>query len=324
MALLALRFDFRNPDFVGVPMAERYEVALEMARWADGIGFDRLVLSEHHGEPDGFVSSPLTLAAAAAARTERIRIQIAAMVTSFHDPIRLAEDIATVDLLSRGRIEVVLVNGYAEREFTMFDQPMSRRAARTEELVRTLRQAWTGEAFEFRGREVRVTPKPHTPGGPPLILGGDSKPAAHRAARLGDFYMPSHAAPWEFYREECERLGKRDPGPFPGGDTSFFHLTRDPDGDWDRIAPHALHETNAYGKNSPEAEMGYVMVTDADQLRQGGHYRTITPTELLERIEKEGDQAFLVFHPMMGGIPPELGWQSLRLFQQEVLPHLDR
>lgn len=322
MALLALRFDFRNPDFAGVPMSERYSAALEMARWADGLGFDRVVLSEHHGEPDGFVSSPLTVAAAVAARTERLRVQIAAMVTSLHDPLRLAEDIASVDLLSQGRLDLVLANGYAEREFAMFDQPMSRRAKRTEELVHTLRQAWTGEPFEFRGRTVRITPRPHTPGGPPLVLGGDSEPAARRAARIGDYYMPSHAAPWQIYRDEVLQLGKPDPGPFFGGDTRFFHLTHDPDGDWERIAQHALHETNAYSKNSPEAEMGYVSVTDADELRRSGHYRTMTPDQLLEHVAEQGDQAFLVFHPMMGGISPELAWQSLHLFEKEVLPHL--
>ena len=178
MAYFGIRFDLRDPGFSGVPLADRYAAALDMAAWADRTGFVSLTLSEHHGSPDGYLPSPLPMAAAVAARTERISIQVAAMVAAFHDPLRLAEDAAVVDLLSGGRLELVIANGYVADEFAMFGVPMEERVARTTEAIEVLRRAWTGAPFEHRGRTVRVTPSPARPRGPKLAMGGSSEAAA--------------------------------------------------------------------------------------------------------------------------------------------------
>ena len=110
--MFALRFDLRNPAFAGVNMADRYAAAIEMAEWADRLGALQVVLSEHHGSENGYLPSPLPLVAAMAARTTNIRFNIAAMVAPFHDPLRLAEDIAVVDHLTRGRLDVIITGGY--------------------------------------------------------------------------------------------------------------------------------------------------------------------------------------------------------------------
>src|SRR5579884_366591 len=244
MALFGIRFDFRNPPRAGTTMAERYQAALDIVEWADRLGFVTVVLSEHHGSADGYLPSPLVMAGAMAARTRTIRIQIAAIVASLHDPLRLAEDIAVVDNLSGGRLDMVITNGYVASEFEMFDRRLSERARRTTETVETLRRAWSGDAFTFRGRQVRVTPSPAQPNGPALVLGGSTEAAARRAARIGDGFLPSSPQLWSYYTDELAKLGKPHPGPYPGGDTSFFHLAKDPDAGWDAIAPYALHEVN--------------------------------------------------------------------------------
>src|SRR5207237_747624 len=77
----------------------------------------------------------------------------------------------------------------------------------------------TGEPFEFRGRTVQVTPPPYRPGGPGIMLGGSSEPAARRAARIADGFIPSVPDVWDFYRDEVQRLGRPDPGPSPIGET---------------------------------------------------------------------------------------------------------
>jgi alkanesulfonate monooxygenase SsuD/methylene tetrahydromethanopterin reductase-like flavin-dependent oxidoreductase (luciferase family) len=326
MAFFGLRFDFRNPTFAGTTMAERYRAALDMAEWADNLGAVALILSEHHGSDDGYLPSPLPLAAAVAARTSSIRINLAALVASFHDPLRLAEDIAVVDLISEGRVDLIITNGYVGDEFTMFGQPIGRRAQRTTELVSVLRQAWTGEPFEYRGRTVTVTPRPHQEGGPKISLGGSTEPAARRAARIGDGFMPSTPEVWKFYRDEVIRLGRPDPGPHPGGSTDFVHLASDPDEGWERIAPHAMHEVNAYGAWMAAAGIsdtgGYVPAADADALRATGQYRVLTPDQMVAELTEQGPLAFVAFHPLMGGIPPELAWDSLHLFEHDVLPRL--
>jgi alkanesulfonate monooxygenase SsuD/methylene tetrahydromethanopterin reductase-like flavin-dependent oxidoreductase (luciferase family) len=203
---------------------------------------------------------------------------------------------------------------------------LSERPSCAEELVATLRAAWTGEPFTYRGRSVRVTPAPHQPGGPPISLGGSSAPAARRAARLGCGFMPSTPPVWDFYRDEVMAQGRPDPGPHMGGDTGFFHLATDADKGWAAVAPYALHEANSYGQWFADSGIGsvggFVPAADTDALRATGQYRVLTPDDLVAELTGGGPFAFALFHPMMGGIPPDLAWSSLRLFEEEVLPRV--
>ena len=324
MAFFGIRLDLRNPAFAGVDGADRYAAALDMAAWADKRGFALVNLSEHHGSPDGYLPSPLPMAAAVAARTERIAIYVAAMVASFHDPLRLAEDAAVVDLVARGRMRLVITNGYVAEEFAMFDVPLSERARRTTEMVTTLQQAWTGEPFAFRGRTVLVTPAPFTKGGPELVLGGSSDGAARRAARLGVGYQPSGGDTWPTFRAECAAVGRPDPGEYLGGTSAVTIVAADPDATWSAIAPYALHEANAYGAwaAAAGAATGYVEATDADELRASGQYQVVTPDSLVADLTAQGPFAFALLHPMLGGIPPDLAWESLLLLKREVLPRI--
>ena len=326
MALFGMRFDMRMPSTAPGTRTDRYQAAVDMAEWAESLGFVTSVVSEHHGAADGYLPSPLPLAAAIAARTVNTRIGIAAMVSSFHDPLRLAEDVAVVDLISGGRIDLTLTNGYVASEFEMFDVPLSRRAARTTEAVSTLKQAWTGEPFEFHGRTVKVSPTPAQPGGPPISLGGSVEAAARRAARIGDGFMPSIPELWEFYADECAKLGKPDPGPYMGGDTSVIHVANDVDQGWAELAPYAMHEVNAYGEWAAgagiEGATGFTRAEDSDALRATGQYRVVTPGELVAELTAKGPFAFCMLHPLVGGLPPELSWKSLKLIETEVIPNL--
>jgi alkanesulfonate monooxygenase SsuD/methylene tetrahydromethanopterin reductase-like flavin-dependent oxidoreductase (luciferase family) len=324
MAFFGIRFDLRNPAFAGTSMADRYKAALDMAEWADGLGLAMVTLSEHHGSPDGYLPSPLPMAAAIAARTKNIAIYVAAIVAAFHDPLRLAEDAAVVDLVSQGRLHLVVANGYVVEEFAMFDVPMGERAARTTEVIRVLQQAWAGAPFEHRGRTVQVAPTPFREGGPALMLGGSSDAAARRAARLGVGYQPSNSDSWDAFRAECAAQGRPDPGGYLGGDSTVVILASDPDATWDAVAPYALHEANAYGSWAAAAslETGYHGASDADELRASGQYRVVTPAQLVADLEAQGPFAFALLHPMLGGIPPELAWESLHLLEHEVLPRL--
>jgi alkanesulfonate monooxygenase SsuD/methylene tetrahydromethanopterin reductase-like flavin-dependent oxidoreductase (luciferase family) len=326
MARLGLRFDFRNPAFAGTSMAERYAAALDMVEWGDRLGFVSVLVSEHHGSDDGYLPSPITMLAAMAARTRRLRVQISALIAPLHNPLRIAEDLVVLDLISGGRLDLVVANGYVGAEFAMFGRALSERAARTTELVHTLRAAWRGEPFEFRGRTVRVTPSPCQPGGPKIILGGSSERAARRAARIADGFAPSVASLWDHYRDELRILGKPDPGPHRGGGTGFVHVTDDPDKGWAQIAAYAMHEVNTYGAWNLAAGTSkltsYTPVADAETLRTTGQYRALRPAELVEEINAKGAAGFTLLHPLMGGIPPALAWQSLQRFEAEVLPHL--
>jgi alkanesulfonate monooxygenase SsuD/methylene tetrahydromethanopterin reductase-like flavin-dependent oxidoreductase (luciferase family) len=249
---------------------------------------------------------------------------IAAVVASFHEPLKLAEDLAVIDAISGGRLDVVVANGYVLNEFAMFDRPVSERVARTTETLQTLQAAFTGEPFEFRGRTVQVTPAPATPGGPSLLLGGSTTPAARRAARLGVGFLPANRDVWADYRAGCVEEGRPDPGEWLGGDTSFIHVAEDVERGWEQIGPHALHEANSYGRWNAEAGLGaaggYVPFDDLDALRATGQYRVITPEQLIDELKAGGPFASAMLHPMMGGIPPAVAWESLRLIERDVLP----
>src|SRR5438105_4659593 len=245
--LFGLRFDFRNPEFAGTSMADRYAAALDIAEWADGLGCASIAVSEHHGSPDGYLPSPIAMLAAMTARTTNVRFLIAALIAPFHDPLRLAEDLVVLDNLSKGRVDLVVAGGYVREEFAMFGVPMNARVQRVTETVTTLKAAFTGAPFEYRGRTVQITPAPFRPGGPTVLLGGSSEPAARRAARIADGFIPSVPDVWEFYRDEVQLLGRADPGPSPIGENKVVALARDPEQGWEQMAPFFLHETNAYG-----------------------------------------------------------------------------
>ena len=316
-----LRFDFRNPPLARTTHAERYAAALDIAEWADRLGCVSVAVSEHHFSADGYLPSPLPMIAAMAARTTSVRFMVAALIAPFYDPLRLAEDMVVLDHLSRGRVDLIVAGGYVREEFAMYGVPMSERAGRVSETVATLRAAFTGEPFEFRGRTVQVTPPPYRPSGPGIMLGGSSEPAARRAARIADGFIPSVPDVWEFYRDEVQRLGRPDPGPSPIGENQTVALATDVDKGWKEMGPFFLHETNAYGTWQAQDDIAspYRSVDSIDELRTRGQYRVLTPEEFVADL-KAAPFPFAYLHPMCGGIPPELAWSSLRLFENEVLP----
>lgn len=311
MARLEIRYDLRNPDFSGVELADRYEAALEQIVWAEKHGFRVVTLSEHHGVPDGCLPSPLVFGAAIAARTERIRIRIAALIAPLHDPLRIAEDAAVLDQLSRGRLELVLANGYVASEFAMFDRDLSERVPAVVEAVETLKAAWTGEPFEHRGRTVRVTPRPHREPRPAILLGGASRGAARRAARVADLFFPATEAHWEFYREAVLEAGGADWGPMPPIAPRFVHVDDDVEAGWAAVEPHVAHERESYARWAADADLRTGFEPTGASLREDPNYRVVTSEQFRELIADLGDLGTIAVHPMMGGIPPELAWTNL-------------
>jgi len=327
MPLFNLRYDLRRPPFAKATSSELARTAIDQCEWADRLGFTAVTLSEHHGSPDGYSPSPLVLGGAIAARTKRLRILLAALIVPLHDPLRLAEDIAMLDVISDGRVIPVVSAGYVETEFTAFGKKLSDRKQVMDEIVPFLKQAFTGEPFEWKGRTVRVTPRPVQRPRPPIFQGGASKAAARRAARVADHFIPTTPALFDVYREERKKLGKPDPGPPSKGTGNFLWVAEDPDAAWEVIAPHALHETNAYGEWMAEAGLGdenttYKIFDDADALRAAGDYAIVTPDELVETARKLGPMDSVLLHPLIGGIDPAFSWECLRLIEEKVLPAL--
>src|SRR5687768_2803580 len=113
--MFMMRFDMRAPE-IGASTSDLYAAALEMASWAESRGALTAIVSEHHAMGDGYLPSPMVLASAMAARTTTLPIMTAALILPLYDPIRLAEDMVVLDIISGGRVSYVLAVGYRPEE----------------------------------------------------------------------------------------------------------------------------------------------------------------------------------------------------------------
>lgn len=176
----------------GVTHHQAYMNDLEQARLAEKAGLDSVWYSEHH-----FLNSNpnvLGMCAAVAAVTSRIVVGPSVVLGPLHNPVKLAEECAMVDVLSNGRFVIGVGLGYRDVEYAGFNVRRAQRAPMTEELVQVLKLAWTGKPFTFHGRhwnldDVDVYPRPLQPGGPPVWIAGYVDASVDRAARLGDGFI---------------------------------------------------------------------------------------------------------------------------------------
>jgi alkanesulfonate monooxygenase SsuD/methylene tetrahydromethanopterin reductase-like flavin-dependent oxidoreductase (luciferase family) len=324
MARSILRLDMRAPGFSRATPGELYAAALDMAAWADERGFEAVALAEHHGVEDGYLPSPLCLAGAIAGRTRRIRVAVIALLLPLYDPVRLAEDLAVLDLASGGRVGVTAGLGYRKVEYDMLGIDWPGRGRVMDEKLAVLLAALRGEACEWRGRRIEVHPRPGSRPHPFLSVGGTGRNAARRAVRFDLPFQPSVQSEevFDFYRRECAAHG-RNAALIPPGSGESIWVSEDPERSWHEIGHHLLHHAASYA-GWQDSGAGSVANTDASSiaaLRAGGKYLVLTPEECIAHASARPHES-LVHFPLCGGTPPELGWRSLELYADRVLPAL--
>ncbi|MFD4318090.1 LLM class flavin-dependent oxidoreductase [Streptomyces sp. NPDC058548] len=321
MPFSVVRFNLVDPRATPESLSARYRAAVEMAAYADAHGVDTVQTEEHHGVDNNWLPSPFAFAGAVFGATKRIAVTVSAIIGPLHDPLRLAEDIAVLDLLSGGRLVTVAGIGYRPEEYEERGVDWGRRGKLQDLLLETLLTAWSGEPFTYQGRTVRVTPRPFTRPHPMLLVGGSSRAAARRAARLGLPFFPSAHLPEleAYYEERCAEYGTEGWTMMPAEVTPLLHLSEDPDRTWAEYGEHFLHEARTYASWQSKDIRSAVRsaATTVAELRAEGVYRVVTPEECLA-LGLES----LVLHPLCGGMPVEEGWRSVRLFCDAVLPRL--
>ena len=311
--MFTIRFDMRAPG-IGAPAPELYEAAPEMCAWAESRGAVAAVLCEHHGAEDGYLPSPLLLASAIAARTQQLLLNLV-VILPFYDPVRLAEDMSVLDQISFGRASYVFGIGYRAEEFEHFGVSLADRGRMADEKLALLRRVLAEDEVVHDGRRIKVTPRPHTPGGPAMMWGGASLAAARRAGRNGLGLLANGDVPGmvEAYEAACRQHG-HEPGftLVPQRDTpTVCFVADDVDAAWDEIGKYLLHDALSYSEWNPDNQVSANIshAKTVDELRQSPSHLILTVDDAAGRM-RNGEMLNLT--PLCGGLPPELAWPYLR------------
>jgi alkanesulfonate monooxygenase SsuD/methylene tetrahydromethanopterin reductase-like flavin-dependent oxidoreductase (luciferase family) len=286
-----------------------------MCAWAETRGAVVVVLSEHHATDDGHLPVPQILASAIAARTTRLAILLAAVPITFWDPVRLAEEMSVLDIISKGRVSYAFGIGHRAQEYEHFGVDMEGRGKLADESLALLRRLLAGEPVDHDGRRIHLTPPPATAGGPYMLIAGGSRAAARRAARYGLGFISQTESPGlkEFYESECRANG-HEPGmiqfPVAGTPTTVF-VADDVDEAWGELGPHLLHDavTAASYRHGDDSVASISRAENVAALRAAdGPYRIFTINEAAAYIRSGRPLPLL---PLCGGVSPETAWSYL-------------
>lgn len=318
-----MRLNFIHPDPTdGEEMSDRYRAGVELAAYADRHGFATISLEEHHSSEMGWSPTPMLVAGMILSQTERVSIMISALLLPLHDPIRVAEDLAVLDLVGRGRIGITTGLGYRPVEYAATGKEWSRRGRILDESLEVMMKAWTGEPFEHNGEMVQVRPTPFTKPHPMVFIGGSAPASAKRAARLGlPLQLPGPKPEVEkLYYEECARLGIEGFCITPDH-VAMVHVAEDPDRIWAEHGDCFMLEAMTYKNWQPPGQTSAVCskASTVEELRAEGIYQVLTPDEAIERARTTGA---LALHPLVGGMPLAEAWSSAELTVDKVLPAL--
>ena len=323
-------YDCRIRPGTNQSLRDVYAATLEQAALADRLGFDIVWFTEHHFLEDGYLPAFQPMAGAVAALTKHIRISTDVALLPLYHPLRLAEEMAVLDQISNGRMELGIGMGYVPAEFKAFGHTVAQRVSLTEEGIDILRQAWSDEPVVFHGRRydidsVNVTPKPIQPGGPPLWIAAMKSAGALRAARLNTHLLPQGPRvevldPWL----TALKSSGRDPGDYRVGIARSILVTDDREKDWPAVREAERYRMSVYqqffkdtpddygwGKKDAKAIPQTWIVGDPDHCVK----------ELLAFIDEYGitDISTSGLPP---GMDPDLMGRNLERIAAEVMPRV--
>jgi alkanesulfonate monooxygenase SsuD/methylene tetrahydromethanopterin reductase-like flavin-dependent oxidoreductase (luciferase family) len=328
-----LWYDFRNPPGSKMSYKKLYEDILSQIEWIEELGYEYVWLTEHHFTEDGYSPSILPIAAAIASRTKKIRIATGIALLPLHDPIRLAEDGATVDIISGGRFELGGAVGYKVDEFKGFNIPRKERGDRADEVLEIVTRLWRGEKLNFKGKyyivsNVKISPEPVQKPNPPIWVGGFVNASAKRAVKYADGFMGGGGPIkpiYEQYVEELQKQGKPTDNLRIANGIHWLYVSEDPEKTWNEAADGVIYQTNKYAEWFRQANMDivYERVRDKEHLRKMGRLNIVDVDTCISMIKEHISDVpishFLNF-AIPPGLPPRWAEPHLELFAKKVIP----
>jgi alkanesulfonate monooxygenase SsuD/methylene tetrahydromethanopterin reductase-like flavin-dependent oxidoreductase (luciferase family) len=264
--------------------------------------------------------------AALAARTTKIRMMAGVFLLPLYNIVRLAEEMCVIDILSKGRTTFIGAVGYRPAEYEMYGIDYHKRGALAEKNLALLVRAVKGEPFEYEGRHIHVTPAPFTPGGPAIMWGGGSIPAARRAGRFGLGFLAQRGDAYlrDAYEDEARANG-REPGLciLSRADAAgVVFVSDDLDRAWEELGPYLMHDVLGYAawNEGTEGTSSISFAKTAGELRAENRSHRILTVEQAVAFVKAGTP--LPLHPIIGGLPPEIAWRYLQTVVNKVVPAL--
>lgn len=326
-----LWYDFRNPAQWRQPFGRMYAAYLDQIVRAEALGFDSVWLTEHHFCDDGYTPSPLVIAAAIGARTSRMRIGTNLMVLPLHDPKRIAEDAATLSLLTGGRFDLGVGIGYKQSEFEAFGRELKHRPSLIEEAIEIIRRAWDDKKIDFAGKRFtvgnhRITPAPEVK--PRIYLGGMSEAAIDRAARIADGFLSTGGIGQDTYIAALAKAGKSpDEGTIIAGHWAI--ISDDPAAESQRVGPHILYQANEYIRwgafgppdTTPLFDNAEAAIRDGLYEMWDADTAITNISNLLERVPQIKD---IHFWAQLPGETADDGQRRVDVIAQKVLPAVKR
>ena len=342
---LFLEFPIRE----GGTEKEAFDDSFVLVNEAEELGVDSLWLAEYHFSPARVLSSPITIFSNIAARTERIRLGTAVTLLPLANPVRVAEEIATLDLISGGRVEFGIGRGTFPNVHEGFSSPYAESRGRFEESLEIIIKAWTNETFSFEGeyynlKDLEVTPKPLQKPHPHVRVGVTSVASFATTGRMGYdmlinpsrvFTLAGLKPQIDEYHQAWKDAGHKGKGKV--GLRMPIYLSEDPQKAHDepkesalfsmgrlsdRVASYAEHvgTTGNWGK---EADVVKNM-TDDDWVRDKVAFGTPEAvTEKIQGLTELLGLSQIMFEVNFGNqIPLENQLNSLRLMMQKVTPNL--
>jgi probable F420-dependent oxidoreductase len=335
---VGLLFPFRNPPAWRKPFADFYADQLEQTRVAEQLGYDEIWLTEHHFAEDGYSPAILPIASAIAAITKRIRIGTYLVLLPLHNAVRVAEDAATIDIISNGRFDLGVGQGYAPGEFAAYGVNRKTRAGRLEEGIEVIRGAWTKDDFSYEGKHYKVKnillmPRPVQSPHPPLWIGAGAPKAIERAGRMGCNFMGLANPDAQKTYDDALRKAGRNPKDFSAAQLHFTYVGRTTDEAWAQSQDHLHYMITWYTRWLAEANdfLGAgqpPQVPEASKLRDSQSMFPLlvgSPDEVASKLNHSFGKVrttHLVLGMHLPGIAPERSRRSMEMFAREVAPQL--